>query len=54
MLPGTGGVLVPHDDRIPALQRTDAVGDDAVRRPVAPADGIASTCGGKADARAGC
>src|SRR5207253_11181906 len=50
VLPRTHGIGFADLDRLAALQRADAVGDDAGLGPVAATDDVAGAGGGEADA----
>ena len=43
VLPGAGGDLVAHRDRRAGLQATNAIWDDAIGCPIAPADDVAGS-----------
>ena len=53
MLPGTGGVGVAHADGLAGLQGADAVGHDAIERPVPAADDVARAGAGDFDGMPG-
>ena len=49
VLPWTCGDFIAHGDRLPSCERTNAVGHDAVQRPISTANDIACACGSEVD-----
>ena len=51
VLPGPDGMGLADADELPAAEGADAIGNEAIRTPVAPADNVARPGGGGADRR---
>ena len=51
MLPGPDGTGITNADRLLSAEEADAIGNEAVRTQVAPADDVARPGGGSADLR---